>query len=93
MATITKDKTLTAEDIIASQPYILLLMNDDFNTFDHVIQTLIEVCHHTYEQASQCALIVHTKGKCDVKRGDYETIIDMYEKICSRNISAEIEVA
>jgi ATP-dependent Clp protease adaptor protein ClpS len=47
----------------------IVVYNDDVNTFDHVIETLIRVCNHTPEQAEQCSLIVHYNGKCTVKTG------------------------
>ena len=57
-----------------SRLHEIILYNDDVNTFDHVINTLIEVCEHTPEQAEQCSLIVHYKGKCSVKRGSYDAV-------------------
>ncbi len=68
----------------------LVVFNDDVNTFDHVIKTLIEVCDHTPEQAEQCTLIIHYKGKCAVKNGTYEELVPMRTAICDRGISAEI---
>jgi ATP-dependent Clp protease adaptor protein ClpS len=50
----------------------IVLFNDDVNTFDHVIDSLIEICDHTLEQAEQCAILVHYKGKCTVKTGEYK---------------------
>lgn len=52
----------------------IILYNDDVNTFDHVIRTLIQVCEHTSEQAEQCSLIVHYKGKCSVKSGTFSDL-------------------
>lgn len=68
----------------------LVVFNDDFNTFEHVIRTLIEVCHHTPEQAEQCTLIIHYKGKCTVKNGSFEELVPMRNAICDRGISAEV---
>ncbi len=68
----------------------LVVFNDDINTFDHVIRTLIHVCHHTQEQAEQCTLIIHYKGKCTVKQGDFEDLKPMRNAICERGIAAEI---
>ena len=81
MSTITKKQVHTDLDNILSQPYILILENDDYNSFDWVIECLMKVCGHEYEQASQCAHLVHFTGKCDVKRGDKETITKMYNKL------------
>ena len=68
----------------------LIVFNDDINTFDHVIQALIEVCDHSPEQAEQCTLIIHYKGKCTVKMGEYEKLVPMRNSICDRGISAEV---
>ena len=69
----------------------LILYNDDVNTFDHVIDTLVEVCHHTFEQAEQCAIIVHFKGKCDVKSGSYDFLKPLCTALLDAGLSAEIE--
>ena len=69
----------------------LIVWNDDVNTFDWVIETLVEVCHHTHEQAEQCAFIIHFQGKYAVKQGDYETLKPMREAIIERGINATIE--
>ena len=92
MATITKKQTKSKAKEVLSKPYRLDLHNDDHNTFDWVIQCLIKVCNHEYEQANQCAHIVHYKGKCDVKYGDYETISTMKEKLQSAGLSVTMEV-
>jgi ATP-dependent Clp protease adaptor protein ClpS len=73
------------------QTHVLIVWNDDVNTFDWVIETLVEVCNHTYEQAEQCAMIIHSKGKYGVKQGDYETLKPMCDAICERLINATIE--
>ncbi|EKY17012.1 ATP-dependent Clp protease adaptor protein ClpS [Capnocytophaga ochracea] len=69
----------------------LILYNDDVNTFDHVIDTLVKVCHHTFEQAEQCAIIVHFKGKCDVKSGSYTFLKPLCTALLNAGLSAEIE--
>lgn len=69
----------------------LIVWNDEVNTFDWVIQTLVEVCNHTPEQAEQCALIIHTKGKYAVKEGIYDTLKPMCDAITERGINATIE--
>ena len=68
----------------------LTIFNDDVNTFDHVINTLIKVCSHTVEQAEQCTWIIHFKGKCSVKKGTYEDLKPMREAICDAGIDARI---
>ncbi len=68
----------------------LIVFNDDFNTFDHVIESLIKVCKHDPIQAEQCTHIIHFKGKCDVKSGHYEALEVMCTGLLDRGISAEI---
>jgi ATP-dependent Clp protease adaptor protein ClpS len=71
--------------------YNLIVWNDEVNTFDWVIETLVEVCGHTPEQAEQCAFIIHFHGKYAVKQGDYDTLKPMREAITDRGINATIE--
>jgi ATP-dependent Clp protease adaptor protein ClpS len=92
MSTITKKKTKSESDQIISKPYVLILENDDWNTFQHVINCLVQICEHEYHQAEQCAQIVHYNGKCDVKYGDYETISVMKEKLQSAGLSVTMEI-
>ena len=68
----------------------IVLFNDDFNTFDHVINTLIYACDHTPTQAEQCSLIVHYKGKCTVKTGEFEDLKPRCSKLLEAGLSAEI---
>jgi ATP-dependent Clp protease adaptor protein ClpS len=68
----------------------LVVYNDDFNTFEHVIETLIKVCKHSPEQAEQCTLLIHYKGKCAVKKGLFEELKPMREAICEVGIDAKI---
>lgn len=68
----------------------IVLHNDDVNTFDHVIITLIKVCKHTSEQAKQCAILVHYKGKCTVKTGVLEELIPQCTQLLEAGLSAEI---
>ncbi|HSV76554.1 MAG TPA: ATP-dependent Clp protease adaptor ClpS [Bacteroidales bacterium] len=68
----------------------LIIHNDDFNTFEFVIETLIEVCDHEPEQAIQCTLIIHNNGKCVVRTGEFATLQPMYRAILDRGISATI---
>ena len=73
-------------------PYTLIVWNDEVNTFDWVIETLIDVCGHSQEQAEQCAMLIHTKGKYAVKNGDYDTLKPMCDAITERGIGATIEM-
>ncbi|MBN9294715.1 MAG: ATP-dependent Clp protease adaptor ClpS [Flavobacteriia bacterium] len=69
----------------------LIVYNDDFNTFDFVIESLIKVCKHEVEQATQCTYLIHYKGKCQVKRGEYKDLELMCTALLDRGITAEIE--
>lgn len=78
------------EETVETEVRRLVVFNDDVNTFDWVIDTLVDVCDHTVEQAEQCALIIHHKGKCSVKEGEFDSLVPMRNEICRRGISAEI---
>jgi ATP-dependent Clp protease adaptor protein ClpS len=69
----------------------LMLHNDEVNTFEFVIECLIDVCHHEPEQAEQCALIAHFKGKCPVKSGDPPTLKPYYKEMTSRGLTVTID--
>lgn len=82
------------EDVLVhdqtDEVYKLVIHNDDFNTFDFVIDCLIEICKHTPEQAEQCTILIHYKGKCTVKSGSMELLKPMHEKLISRGLTSEI---
>ncbi len=86
----------THEDIAVltahEHPYQLIVWNDEVNTFEWVIETLIEICGHSSEQAEQCALLIHTQGKYAVKQGMYDDLKPMCDAITDRGIGATIEV-
>ncbi len=71
---------------------ILIVWNDDVNTFDWVIKALVEICGHTPEQAEQCAIIIDSKGKYAVKEGSFDLLKPMCDAITERLINATIEV-
>jgi ATP-dependent Clp protease adaptor protein ClpS len=71
-------------------PNEIVLYNDDVNTFEHVIETLVRVCDHTWEQAEQCSIIVHYKGKCTVKTGAMEELKAQCTQLLEAGLSAEI---
>ena len=77
------------EDIIVENK--IIIHNDNVNTFEWVIDTLMEVCRHGFEQAEQCAYIIHNRGKYAVKHGTYKTLKPMKEAIVERGIDATIE--
>lgn len=88
----TQEKVLEELDIseLISGQSEIILYNDDVNTFDHVIDTLVDVCSHTNEQAEQCAVLVHYTGKCTVKTGEYEKLKPMCSQLIDSGLSAEI---
>ena len=79
------------DDVKESRVRELVLFNDDENTFDHVIEALIEVCEHDLVQAEQCTYIVHYNGKCSVKNGSYLKLKPMKEGLTDRGLSAVIK--
>ncbi len=72
--------------------YSLIVWNDEVNTFEWVIETLVEICKHSQEQAEQCALLIHHQGKYAVKKGSYETLKPQCDAITDRKIGATIEI-
>ncbi|WP_298345058.1 ATP-dependent Clp protease adaptor ClpS [uncultured Algibacter sp.] len=88
----TKEKT--SEELLLKEATVtqneIVLHNDDVNTFDHVIETLIHACEHTAEQAEQCAILVHYKGKCTVKTGLYDDLKPRCSILLEAGLSAEI---
>ncbi len=84
-----EEDVLLAEEVDKENQ--IVLFNDDVNTFDHVIETLVMVCEHTHLQAEQCAIIVHYKGKCTVKSGSYEDLEPRCSKLLDAGLSAEIQ--
>ena len=89
---MTKEKAL--EDVLIDEDTLkqneIVLYNDDVNTFDHVIDTLIYACDHTPEQAEQCSILVHYKGKCTVKTGSYDDLKPRCSLLLDAGLSAEI---
>jgi len=77
-----------AEDVLKENE--IVLYNDDVNTFDHVIDTLVFACEHDPEQAEQCAILVHYKGKCTVKTGIYKELEPRCSMLLEAGLSAEI---
>lgn len=88
----TKEKIL--EEVLLEESVSfnneIILYNDEVNTFDHVIDTLMKVCEHTAEQAEQCSLIVHYNGKCTVKSGEYDDLKPQCTQLLEAGLSAEI---
>ncbi len=92
--TITKIQENEETDLLTDleNTCMLIIWNDEVNSFDWVIETLISVCKHTAEQAEQCAMLIHTKGKYAVKEGGYDSLKPMCNAITERGINATIEV-
>ena len=90
MSTREKVEELVLTDTESSEAHHLVLYNDDFNTFDHVIECLMAVCDHDALQAEQCAMIVHFKGKCTVKSGDYEELAPIFKSLSDKDLTVEL---
>lgn len=84
------DLLLMPEEVEVSNKQIIVY-NDDFNTFDFVIESLIKVCKHDPIQAEQCTYLIHYKGKCSIKKGSFEELEPMCTALLERGITAEIE--
>ncbi len=82
-------EALLAEDLL--HEHHLVLYNDDVNSFDFVIESLIEICRHDRMQAEQCTYLVHYKGKCSVKDGSFRNLRPMCEGLLDRGLTASIE--
>jgi ATP-dependent Clp protease adaptor protein ClpS len=84
----------TGVDVLTDleKSFQIVVWNDEVNTFEWVIETLIEVCGHTEEQAEQCAMLIHTKGKYAVKNGSYDDLKPQCDAITDRGIGATLEV-
>jgi ATP-dependent Clp protease adaptor protein ClpS len=80
-----------SRDFENAEAFYLVLYNDDFNTFEYVIKSLVEVCYHTDEQAEQCATITHYRGRCDIKKGLKTYLKPMQVALVKRNLKAVIE--
>lgn len=85
------DLPVINEEVVEARLRNLVLYNDDYNTFEFVIESLIEVCKHDPLQAEQCTYIVHYNGKCSVKNGSYLDLNPMRVALCDRGLSAVIE--
>lgn len=77
--------------ILADEVHSLIVWNDEINTFDWVIESLVDVCEHSPEQAEQCAMLIHHKGKYGVKRGSFDFLRPRAEALIDRGIQATID--
>ncbi|MFN5324017.1 MAG: ATP-dependent Clp protease adaptor ClpS [Bacteroidota bacterium] len=78
-------------DVDEAPSHHLVVHNDDVNTFDFVIESLMKVCRHSRLQAEQCSIIIHYKGKCSVKEGEFDELRPMCEALLDRGITATID--
>jgi ATP-dependent Clp protease adaptor protein ClpS len=91
MAPFTETEELLLEEVVTVDEKKLVLYNDEVNTFDFVINSLIDVCNHELLQAEQCTLIVHYNGKCSVKQGEFDKLEPMCTALQDRGLTAEIQ--
>ncbi len=84
-----EDIEVLEEELVENEKS-LLLINDDVNTFEYVIDTLMKVCHHTREQAETCAWITHYKGKCAVMHGTFEELKPYYDILLGHQLTVKI---
>lgn len=90
----TRTQELIETDVLTDveEPCHLIMWNDEVNTFEWVIETLIDICDHAPEQAEQCAWLIHSKGKYAVKNGSYDDLKPLCDAITERGIGATVEV-
>lgn len=86
----TQEQSQEALDVLEDNGCKIILHNDDYHTFDYVIKALVDICRLTYEQAEQCTIIVHYKGKCAVKSGSYDDLLPMHTALLNKQLTSEI---
>ena len=93
LTTMVKEKVkpVESQDDLAQNASQIILFNDDVNSFDFVIEVLVDVCQHAPMQAEQCAWIAHYKGKCGIKEGYFSELKPLYDEICIRGLTVSIE--
>lgn len=89
LETIFQEETLLNEQLV--KEHTIVLFNDDVNTFDHVIDMLIKYCDHDAIQAEQCAVLVHYKGKCAVKQGEWDELRIISDILEDAGLTVEIQ--
>lgn len=88
---LLEELPVAATENMAARTREIMLHNDDVNTFEHVIISLMEICGHDPIQAEQCATLVHCTGKCSVKRGSLAALRPLCTALCERGLSADIQ--
>ncbi|MDA3910367.1 MAG: ATP-dependent Clp protease adaptor ClpS [Bacteroidales bacterium] len=88
-----KENINPAKDKLSSsdKKHVIVLFNDDFNSFDYVIECLVEVCDHDMTQAEQCAFITHYNGKCDVKNGNVSKLKPLKDRLIEKGLNVNIQ--
>ena len=87
----SRPQKLSSEGLDLQKRVILVLHNDDINTFDYVMEILVEVCDHSMTQAEQCATITHFKGKCEVRTGSVTEMRELRYQLISRGLKATVD--
>ncbi len=85
-----ESESCTQSEVLEAEIMVLWLINDDYNTFEFVIDVLMELCKHTYEQACQCAMITHTTGQCDIYRAEHEILKTIANKMRDLGLTVKI---
>ena len=91
MSTEEQKSPLSETEDKEGEIHSLILFNDDFNSFDFVIETLIDVCEHDFMQAENCAWITHYRGKCAVRKGPLDDLKPRFDEMSSRTLTVEIK--
>lgn len=91
MQHLTEELEETVVESTTDRAREIILHNDDVNTFEHVIISLMDICGHDPIQAEQCAMLVHYTGKCSVKRGSFDALLPKCTALCDRGLSADIQ--
>jgi len=87
----SRPQKLSSEETNSQNAATLVLHNDDINTFDYVMETLVEVCDHSMTQAEQCATITHYKGKCEVRTGTFTEMKELRYELITRGLKASVD--
>lgn len=87
----TKKRPIGNFDENVSNDNLLILHNDDVHSFDYVIHALIEICKHDFEQATQCTLITHYKGKCEIKKGEFQILKPLKDALIEKELNVTID--
>lgn len=87
----SRPQKLSSDGVDHQNPATLVLYNDDSNTFDYVMEVLVEICDHSLTQAEQCATITHFKGKCEVRTGTLAAMKELRYQLISRGLKAVVD--